>query len=79
MSVEELFGSYLSMAYPRERIVGDQLIEIRRAFYAGVWGALNADEDKKSAMADECEKFKQDVMDLTNVSMKLKKGPKWRG
>ena len=65
-TVNEMFESYLKSAYPDTVLHPVQLQELRRAFYAGVWGGLNLSGRDHEAAYHECAEFKKQVPEGKN-------------
>ena len=62
-TVSEMFVTYLRAAYGGQVLTGDQVREVRRAFYAGAHAMYRGLEyDDSGPIADELERFKRDVL-----------------
>jgi hypothetical protein len=66
--VARAFADYLVKVYPGQKIEGTQLIELRRAFFAGCWLAYQKSDcanefeaEQLDAIGEECKRFVQEV------------------
>ncbi len=73
--VETLFNRYIEKVYPGQTLPPDQLGELRKCFYAAVWGAMHEVGEVSSkypeavamkvlsSMERECTDLVQEVLD----------------
>jgi glycerate kinase len=69
-TVVEMFDSYLKTAYPRQKIEGTQLQEVRRSFYAGVAGGISVN----AYGLMRAELIEQWIAELDRFKEQVKKG-----